>query len=1306
MMKHLSKLKFRSGMTLIELVVVMGILGILFAAVYMFFVKGTEQFHFTRRQNQLATTGKLALEMISDEVLWAGYMPSGGWTEDQWHPVELASATSFHFYADFEADKSLEDSDHRKVFRDPFDVVHIQDGNTMDRIAGHDIVFIQFNYLDGAGNFLGPMPLDALNRDAVRHVVIKITLQDTYMGDVYQTVMQTIVTPRNLGVYHSFDPLFYMPPPPDAKIVVNIDGDSLGHSPSADQDSLLNRLDSWGYSLVRLSDDQLETFDYSGSGVDLVILRRIANTGSHLSIADTLQAITVPIIALDPDDAVDIFFIAKDGDDLVQADFCKMWKFIPHPIHDDIGDFSWFSIYDNNAGTKITTLEDFETGAELITAFSDSLSGLSGVSVINQFGPEPRRVHYCAYEFEHYTELGWDFLYNVIIWNLPDPSPPLGDKINVEGFEGESPGDVLMTFWEDQLEGGAWFPDSVVLYSDFEVGGGAEMMWSFFSTGAGRIIRMPDNVLQTDRTVTGTAPDRNIVSTILDLSNYSTASDDLYIRLKTWRGTTENISSEEGIFLLAGSGSLVQLVSQNFENVVPGGGDMEFWEDLYGRHRIHCPDPHWGGNSTNFVTMDSRRNREFSRVRMIFELDTSVLNDGVPISVSYMMSDHGDETHSYSPVTGQGDFVGWSLGKGINDPIEDWVNLLPGTQSNGDWYGGNYTFVPPGTMPSTIYVIFGQYDDFGAASATHEDGMSFDDINIVANNNTSNMDRIGIPSSDGGYQNLHIDLDDKAQAAGIQFSSSFAIALSQYGFGSWAQYGILWKNFELGCIGTVYEAPGWSHGPVIPGAKDDWILETILGNHKYTLHANNLTQYSNSVDCWLESPEFSIPSGTREAKLSFAQTIDLEPGLDFCWVEVSTNGGSVWQVVDTPTYNGFFDGHGAYTGYIGLTTTELSLDPYVGQSIKFRFMFHSNNNGVRNGWALDDFVASGIVSGLVIESIGFKPASPGGAWNFDQVDVYLGRVSETSFGASGEWDKQQLTHFGTYPVSPPASGDWVTIDLNDDFILLLATNLLVKLEMSQAAPTAGYSWVTAHRENMTRWETSPGGDPGLLKVGDYRPAFMVNTLSHGQIFVDEDSTGSSNDIPLSFGNNYSDFEGLYLISELGFSSEIGWVHGGLNDDWEIGAPIYTDIDPPLLPSNGNNIAGNDLTDDGLYMDNAWSWIHSHPYDLAEAAVYDSVCVAYDRCLRLAMNDFALIHIAFTDSAGPPLDESGWTEVARYVKLDENWEQDVIQLTDVFQEAIANGKSYYFIRFLIDSGPFAEKGGWNIDNIGFYGRNSN
>ncbi len=231
-------------MSLIELIIVIGILGILFTAVYMFFTKGTEQFHFTRTQNQLATTGRLALEAISDEVRWAGYMPTGGWTEEQWHPIEVATDTRFEFYADRNDTPyhQLTSDDYRNIFRNTADnILHITDDGTMDRVAGDAIVGLQFNYFDKDGALLSK-PLSSDDCDAVRHIGVKITLQGSYMGDVYQTAMQTMITPRNLGVQHNFDPLFYLPPETPAEIVVNVADSSGVQAPTGHQTELINLL--------------------------------------------------------------------------------------------------------------------------------------------------------------------------------------------------------------------------------------------------------------------------------------------------------------------------------------------------------------------------------------------------------------------------------------------------------------------------------------------------------------------------------------------------------------------------------------------------------------------------------------------------------------------------------------------------------------------------------------------------------------------------------------------------------------------------------------------------------------------------------------------------------------------------------------------------------------------------------------------------------------------------------------------------------------------------------------------------------
>ncbi len=1293
----------KSGMTLIELVVVMGILGILFTAVYMFFVKGTEQFHFTRRQNQLATSGKLILEILSDEILWAGYMPAGGWTEEEWRPVELASTGSFHFYADYDESESLDDSEHRKVFRDAFGVVHITDDDHMDRIAGRDVIDLQFNYLDEGGNFLAK-PLDEVSREALRHVVIKITLQDTYMGDVYQTVMQTMITPRNLGVFHNFDPLFYLPDVPDAKIVVNIDGDSLAHTPTNHQEALLSILDSWGYTLVDLTDDELESYDYDSAGVDMVILRDMGMGLDHIGIAATLQGLRLPIIALDPEDAQNVFLMGDTPGTSVVTD-CPM-KFIdvlnPHPIHYLLTDS--FEVYDitYSPTSDITTLTDFTVGTELITGafFGDVYSG---VSVIHEDTLELRRIHYCAPEFAHYSHDGKRFLYNVIRWQLPtEVIPPLGEEIELEGFEGDSPGEVPVTLWEDDLEDGVLLPDSIPIYTDFREPS-KSMLWVFSSTGLGDITRLPDTTLQMHRTSLGSF-DRNIAASSVDLSAYNEFSDELYIKVQSWKGGSETINAEDGVFLISTGGAVEELVNEDFETLALGNGDVEFWGDLYGRHRIHSPEPPWN-NTTTFVTLDSRVNGNLSRSRMLIEIDTSTLADGTPITVSYRMTDHADNTHNFNASDNRGDYVGWSLGNGIDDVVLGYQNLTPGSKPNGVWADYTYDFTPTGTMPSTIYVVFSQRGRRTASSATGTDGISFDDISIVADKTSLDLDRVGVPLTGSNWQNIAVDLDDAAVTNAVPFSADFGIALSQYGMGPWANHGMHWRYFELGYIGEKYTLPQWSHGPFVIGDTDDWLLEDISGNHKWTLHANNPATYSSSTDCWLETPQFMIPASTQDAIFSFHHSLDIENNNDFCWIEISTNGGTSWNLLESTSYNGFYSGggHDAYTSSFGTTTVEIPLDLYVGQTVQIRFVLHSDLNIVGSGWTLDNFEASGVVSGVVVESIGFKPENPLGSWYFNDVDVYLGSTTDLSFSGDGEWDKSSLTHYGTYSV-PSTGTEWVIIDLNEDFILPSAANLVVKLEMEQTGTSPGYSWIAANQTDMSRWGTSPSGDPSFLTVADVRPAFMIRTASHGDRLVDADSTQTSLVMPLAFSAQWGDFEGIYLISELGFGGETSWVSGGTKNDWEIGAPVFTpDIDPALVPSNQNNIAGNDLTDDGLYQPVAWAWLRSGAFEMADAAVYDTVTVSFDRCLRLALNDFAYVQMAFTTSVDPPLTEGEWTTVKECHYDDVSWQTEIIPLTFYFNEALGDGKTHYFIRFVLDSGVFAEFGGWNIDNVGFYGR---
>jgi|GEM_PF-5725182 len=184
------------GMSLVELMIVVGVLGVIFAAVFFFFTKGMEQFHFSRRQNELSTAGRLALEQITDEIIWAGYLPHGGIDGDLWHPVHETDPGSFTFYADYHAPwGQLDDDEYRTIFLGADNTALITDKASMQRRAGYNITSVQFVYMDEDGDELS-QPLSLQDRDAVRHIRVTLVLQDTYMGDIYTTTMRTTISPQ------------------------------------------------------------------------------------------------------------------------------------------------------------------------------------------------------------------------------------------------------------------------------------------------------------------------------------------------------------------------------------------------------------------------------------------------------------------------------------------------------------------------------------------------------------------------------------------------------------------------------------------------------------------------------------------------------------------------------------------------------------------------------------------------------------------------------------------------------------------------------------------------------------------------------------------------------------------------------------------------------------------------------------------------------------------------------------------------------------------------------------------------------
>ncbi len=122
--------------------------------------------------------------------------------------------------------------------------------------------------------------------------------------------------------------------------------------------------------------------------------------------------------------------------------------------------------------------------------------------------------------------------------------------------------------------------------------------------------------------------------------------------------------------------------------------------------------------------------------------------------------------------------------------------------------------------------------------------------------------------------------------------------------------------------------------------------------------------YSNSADWYLYSPTLQALSDS--VVLSFYQWYHIESGYDGGNVEISTDGGQTWTLVEPdggyPDDNVYALGGPGFTGSTGaweLVTFDLS--SYVSSGDFFQIRFHLASDGSVNyeGWYIDDFSGIG-----------------------------------------------------------------------------------------------------------------------------------------------------------------------------------------------------------------------------------------------------------------------------------------------------------------------------------------------------------
>ncbi len=188
------------------------------------------------------------------------------------------------------------------------------------------------------------------------------------------------------------------------------------------------------------------------------------------------------------------------------------------------------------------------------------------------------------------------------------------------------------------------------------------------------------------------------------------------------------------------------------------------------------------------------------------------------------------------------------------------------------------------------------------------------------------------------------------------------------------------------------------------GNNTNWVLTTSLKNGGSQSAKNSYT--SNNTNILYETGVMDLRTSVQPT-LSFWHIGKTEVGWDFCYVEVSTDGGSNYTVLPASSYQGSASGYSTNTRFDESSYTEwqgaspnntwwkqetFSLENYKLSTVKVRFKLTSDSSNEWDGWYIDDITidvptcpppSSPITSSITHNSAQFGWTELGSATNWD-----------------------------------------------------------------------------------------------------------------------------------------------------------------------------------------------------------------------------------------------------------------------------------------------------------------------------------
>ena len=227
------------------------------------------------------------------------------------------------------------------------------------------------------------------------------------------------------------------------------------------------------------------------------------------------------------------------------------------------------------------------------------------------------------------------------------------------------------------------------------------------------------------------------------------------------------------------------------------------------------------------------------------------------------------------------------------------------------------------------------------------------------------------------------------------------------------------------------------------GFEDQWQIDGETGTSSFfqtdVAYKNGETSFyiyeeETEIDQFLISPDLDVVG--QNPALRFWHRFDTEVVQDGGFLEISTDGGNVWQLIKDGFIKNGYNSELSYTtfaipslkGFSGTTggefiDTYLDLSPWKGQTIKVRFRFGTNVGGVSSevlrGWFIDDVEVMDL---LVYETIACVA-------NSDNANGSCSELRKIVIDSDGVVSSKDVTNNLTYAVYPNPAHDYVVVEL-------------------------------------------------------------------------------------------------------------------------------------------------------------------------------------------------------------------------------------------------------------------------------------